>query len=500
MVRDRRRRASSISRAFYAAYRADGHGRAAHDPAMMVALLLYAYAIGERSSRRIERRCVEDVATRVICANQTPDHTTIARFRQRHEAALAGLFGEVLALCAEAGLVEVGVIAVDGTKVHANASQHATRDYEQIAREILEEAGAVDAAEDERFGERRGDELPPELVDRAGPARLAARGQAPPRRAARRGGAADPALATGAAGGGEAPARGRAPGRVPGERRLRGLPGARADEGRPPLRPPPNPLRAARRRRPGRSTSPTPTRATSRRRAAGCRATTPKPSATSTRSSIAAEVTVDSPDFGHLEPMIAAAERELEAAGVSETPEVVLADAGYWHHDQMDELAGRGTTVLIPPDAGKRKGARPGWDGGRYAFMRRVLATDAGRDALRQTPRHDRADLRRHQVQPPDRPLLTPRQSRLPVRMAPDHRHPQPPQAPHRPDRRRGPLTGAVRRLRRRHRRRSRSSREAAGLYATATAQSGSALGHSLSRRADSNRLTHALQERCSTS
>ena len=114
--------------AFYAAYRADGHGRAAHDPAMMVALLLYVYAIGERSSRRIERRCLEDVATRVICANQAPGHTTIARFRQRHETALAGLFGEVLALCAEAGLVEVGVVAVDGTKVHANASQHATRD------------------------------------------------------------------------------------------------------------------------------------------------------------------------------------------------------------------------------------------------------------------------------------------------------------------------------------------------------------------------------------
>jgi transposase len=108
--------------AFFASYRADGHGRAAHDPAMMVALLLYAYATGERSSRGIERRCIEDVATRVICANQRPDHTTIARFRQRHETALAALFGDVLVLCAEAGLVKVGVIAIDGTKVHANAS------------------------------------------------------------------------------------------------------------------------------------------------------------------------------------------------------------------------------------------------------------------------------------------------------------------------------------------------------------------------------------------
>src|SRR3954449_3610591 len=148
---------------FYGAYRADGHGRAAHDPAMMVALLLYCYAIGERSSRRIERRCVEDVACRVICANRAPDHSTIARFRQRHEAALAGLFGEVLALCAEAGLVSVGVIAVDGTKLQANASHHATRDYEQIAKEILEHADAVDAEENERFGDARGDELPEAL-------------------------------------------------------------------------------------------------------------------------------------------------------------------------------------------------------------------------------------------------------------------------------------------------------------------------------------------------
>jgi transposase len=90
--------------AFYRAYRVDGQGRPAHEPSMMVALLLYSYAVGERSSRRIERRCVEDVATRVICANRAPDHTTIARFRQRHEDAVAELFGEVLWLCAEARL------------------------------------------------------------------------------------------------------------------------------------------------------------------------------------------------------------------------------------------------------------------------------------------------------------------------------------------------------------------------------------------------------------
>src|SRR4051794_22457648 len=154
--------------AFYRVHRDDGHGRPAHDPAVMVALLLYAYAIGERSSRRIERRCVEDVATRVICANRAPDHTTIARFRQRHEAALAELFGAVLGVCAGAGVVRVGGVAIDGTKIHANASQHATRDYEQIAREILEEAAEIDALEDEQFGERRGDEPPPALATREG--------------------------------------------------------------------------------------------------------------------------------------------------------------------------------------------------------------------------------------------------------------------------------------------------------------------------------------------
>jgi len=86
---------------------------------MMVALLVYAYAIGERSSRAIERRCREDVAFRVITANQAPDHATVARFRVRHEAALGELFGEVLALCAETGLVRVGVVAVDGSKFAA---------------------------------------------------------------------------------------------------------------------------------------------------------------------------------------------------------------------------------------------------------------------------------------------------------------------------------------------------------------------------------------------
>ena len=137
---------------------------------MMIALTLYAYCLGERSARAIERRCREDVAFRVICANQTPDHATIARFRQHHEKALAGLFGEILRLCASAGLVRIGVVAIDGTKIAASASLAANRTKDAIeaeVRRILAEAAETDAKEDALYGTgRTGDELPPELADR----------------------------------------------------------------------------------------------------------------------------------------------------------------------------------------------------------------------------------------------------------------------------------------------------------------------------------------------
>jgi len=113
---------------FYAAYRVDARSRPAYEPSMMVALLLYAYARGIRSSRVIERGCIEDVAFLVVAAHQRPDHATIARFIERHETALAGVFGEVLLLCARSGLANVGVIAIDGTKVQANASRNANVD------------------------------------------------------------------------------------------------------------------------------------------------------------------------------------------------------------------------------------------------------------------------------------------------------------------------------------------------------------------------------------
>src|SRR5215218_1698808 len=342
--------------AFYGGYRLDGQGRPAHEPSMMVALLLYSYAVGERSSRRIERRCVEDVATRVICANRAPDHTTIARFRQRHEAALADLFGAVLGLCADAGLVRVGVVAIDGTKVHANASPHATRDYEQIAREILEQAAEIDALEDEQFGERRGDELPPELSTPEGRQRWL-------REARRR---LEENLEVEHRANAEYEAY-RARGVMKDGRRFGSPPK--------PYQPPATPAGKINLTDPDSRNVKTPR--------GWVQGYNVQAACTKKQIVIAAEVTIDSPDFGHLEPMVTATETELAAAGVAKSPGVVLADAGYWHQAQMERIVSRGTVVLIPPDAGKRKGARPGWDGGLYAFMRRVLATDHGGELYR---------------------------------------------------------------------------------------------------------------------
>jgi transposase-like protein DUF772 len=135
---------------------------------MMTALLLYAYASGERSSRRIEFRCRRDIAYRVIAANQVPDHATIARFRADHERALAELFGEVLRLCATAGLGRLGLVALDGTRLAADESLRANRTADELETEIgtiLAEAAATDAAEDAAFGPHRGDEPPPAFAD-----------------------------------------------------------------------------------------------------------------------------------------------------------------------------------------------------------------------------------------------------------------------------------------------------------------------------------------------
>src|ERR1700722_10806879 len=148
---------------FREAYRMGAAGRAPYDPQMLVALLMYAYARGNRSSRGIERSCWEDVAYKVITGMRTPDHSTIAEFRRRHETDIAELFDDVLGLCREAGLVSVGVITIDGTTIKANAAMDQSRSYSGLVKDILREAEEADQREDERYGSDRGDELPEPL-------------------------------------------------------------------------------------------------------------------------------------------------------------------------------------------------------------------------------------------------------------------------------------------------------------------------------------------------
>jgi len=147
-------------------YRADGHGRAAFDPEMMVALLLYGYCQGERSSRLIEKRCVRDVGYRVITGGLRPDHATIARFRARHEKALGGLFSQVLRLLAAEGMVSLGLLSLDGTKLAGNAAQKANRTLPQIDK-LLAEAAAADAADDARDDSNAPPATPRALARRA---------------------------------------------------------------------------------------------------------------------------------------------------------------------------------------------------------------------------------------------------------------------------------------------------------------------------------------------
>jgi transposase len=156
--------------AFHRRAKLGGAGRAPYDPDMLLAVLVYAYAGGLRSSRKIERRCREDVAFMVLSGLCYPDHVTIARFRKDHDAAMADLFDRVLALCFRAGLGDLEHVAIDGTKMVADAAPVRTRDLKGLrgtGRRWLDEAAAVDDAEDARFGPRRGDELPEELADPA---------------------------------------------------------------------------------------------------------------------------------------------------------------------------------------------------------------------------------------------------------------------------------------------------------------------------------------------
>jgi transposase len=333
--------------AFYGRYRQDGWGRPAFDPAVMVAVVLYAYAVGVRSARAIERRCLEDVAFRVVAANLRPDHATIARFRVEHEQALAGLFGQVLAMCQRAGLVRAGVIAVDSTKVAANASGLANKTYEELARAVLEEAAAIDAAEDELYGDARGDELPPELAD-------------PTTRRARIRQLMDELDAERQAESQQRQAM--LDRRAEHERRT-----GRRPIGRPPVERP----KALQKVRRVNVTDPDsrPVK-TPRGFIQGYNA---QLATAEGQIIVAADVTVGSPDQGQLVPMVHAARTELDTAG-ADTPRTVLADAGYWRRRDIRALDEQGLRVLVPPDAHTRAEPLPGKRGGLYQRMRDRLA------------------------------------------------------------------------------------------------------------------------------
>jgi transposase len=410
---------------FYAAYRADGHGRAAYEPSMMVGLVLFAYSTDERSSRGIERRCRQDIAYRVITGNQVPDHATIARFIRRHQQSLNELFGAVLRLCARAGLVNSGVVAVDGTKLTASASSDSNVDYDRIAREIIAKAIATDEAEDEEHGDARGDELPPELQTEAGRREWLEREFARERaersdndragccvaepveefdperigRTGRRGWLREAHRQLEAR-------RWQDPEPVPRSRGDRLRLGARFLEDELTAEVRGNKayedLREHRRvhdkRKLGGPTKPyTPpdipagevnlTDPDSRRMKGNRRyiqGYNAQAVVNEQQIVLAAEITTNPTDWSQLRPMLETAIDELHQVGVAYKPEVVVADAQYWNEPHIDHVvAEHGIPVLIPPDGGKRQGERPGWTGGRYSFMRAVLQTELGKELYR---------------------------------------------------------------------------------------------------------------------
>ena len=383
---------------------------------------------GLRSSRAIERHCRQDVAYRVITGNVVPDHATIARFVARHEQALAELFGEVLRLCGEAGLVKPELIAIDGTRMAGSANSDATRDFGQIAREIVAEHKATDEAEDELYGDARGDELPEQLRTAEGRREFFRKARQKLRREQTE--VQEPA-------GEELPEpelvfdeerivartqgregwlrearrqleqhRWQQPDPVPRSRTERLLLAAERLE-----------VDLAAERRANQAYE----QFKERRRAAGgirvggppkpyqppqvpdgkVNLTDPDSKRLKAREGyvqgynaqavvdegqivLAAEITNNNTDWSQLDPMVTATIAELEQAGISDRPETALADAQYWNEEHIDEvIANKHVQVLIPPDGSGSGKERAGWSGGRYSWMRYVLASTLGEQLYR---------------------------------------------------------------------------------------------------------------------
>ena len=358
--------------AIYRVYeRSDGRGQPAYHPAMMVKLLLYGYCTGMPSSRKIEQATYRDVAFRVLAADQHPDHDSLAAFRQRHLEALAGFFVQVLQLCQAAGLVKLGHVALDGTKVKANASKHKAMSYarmeqtearlRQEVEALLAQATQVDATENAEYGPgRRGDELPAELARRqsrlqairAAKAVLEAAAQA---EAARQVDEAQAKLA----------ARAQRVGSAKG-----GLPKV------------PDPEQA----RPAPTAQYNFTDAESRIMKDG--ATKGFEQAYNAQAVVdghaqvivACELTQAAGDVAQFVPMV----QQVEG-NTGQRPAVVLADAGYFSEANLTAGALQGIALYVPPDRGTHATADPeagptrAWKSPVAAAMRETLGTAAGR-------------------------------------------------------------------------------------------------------------------------
>jgi len=359
---------------FYSGYRADGWGAAAHDPKMMVALLLYAYCLGVRSSRQIERACHVDVGFRVVCANQAPDHSTISRFRQRHEEALKTIFGASLRLCAQAGMAAVGLVALDGTKMGCPASLAANRTKAHIDAEVtkmFDDAAALDAAEDARFGaDASGDEPPAALRGRTARRErfLAAKAELDAREERARTAHEEHRVRRAAT----EQARGK---------KLRG-------------------------RKPKAPAAPGEAKANTSDPESRIMKTTDgylqgynaQAVVNEEQVVVAAEVTDEHNDMGQLHPMIDAAGAALGAAGIAERPQTLLADAGYCSEDNLDALnendpdcyiATRNQRKNPEPRNGRRGPLRA--DATLVDKMDRKVSTQAGRQLYKK---------RQHMVEP----------------------------------------------------------------------------------------------------
>lgn len=375
--------------AFYRGYRANGQGAAAFDPALMVAVLVYAHAVGVRSSRGIERCCARDVAFRVLAGNQVPDHATIARFFRRHRKPLTGLFAQVLRLCHEAGMVRLGVIAVDGTKIAANASwsanhtsralAHQIREeqarFTTLAAELLAEQAATDAAEDAEHGPDRGDEPPVGLRRRA--ERLARLAEAKARLDAEQATAVAEQEARKAEWA-RRQAAGTRRGAQPGEH----PPGRNPDKDPPPRANTTDP--DARVMRSGRGPL-----------VIGYNA---QAAVTAGQIIVGQTLTQQPTDAHQLFPAVDDTAAQLAAAGIDAAGDTVLADAGYANEETFVEAEHRGLHLLAPIISDERRAA--GQDPAGTRPMTGRSATARGQAKLRTRQGRDEYALRGRTVEP----------------------------------------------------------------------------------------------------